>query len=145
LKKLIFCKNNNKEFTAHEIPYIENLILHLQINNKGLLGSIKKITCQEFRKDLIGGFDEARARKLNNLFLSTMSHKGLEKIKIKGDRKESLLTGTEIHSILVNSPHLTTFIFDVFDTKRKNMAFSFAQSPNLRKVKLLQWKGPFLP
>lgn len=146
LEKIIFGPPNqwsgSGEFGAKEVPYLKSLISYLESGlEKYPLGAVKKIQCREITQDKLGDFDEVKAKELNSLFLSSIGNNGLEKVSIKAYHMGSILTGTEIQPVLKNSPNLKTFIFDGFQSDQ-TVSLSFANQPQLSKVKLLNWKGP---
>lgn len=135
LKEIIFGRRSDWlgdiKFGAYEEPYLKSLISCLESDpNKHLLSSVKKIQYWEIIQDRSGAFNEKEAKNLNNLFLNSIGHKDLERVKIKS-LYISLLTGTAIQPLLTKSPNLRTFAFNGYKSN-----LSFADQPQLTKVKL---------
>ena len=135
LKRITFGPPKNHggsdEFGAKEVPYLKSLISYLESDpEKHPLNSVKKINYREISYDWYGDFGEDQAKELNNRFLGAIGHQGLKNIRVAANHTRSILTGTEIQPVLINSPNLTTFVFDGFQSDQ-TVSLSFASQPSI--------------
>jgi len=129
------------EFGHKEFLHLTALIAHFQSDSgQSRLSSIKKIKFQEIKHTTFTKDERLEAKRLNNTFLSSICHKGLESMTIKTRGMFSILSQDVIQQALEKAPNLKIFAFNGFQSAQR-MNLSFAVQTKLLKAKFVGWLG----